>query len=473
MTKINYYDLKIKNCSLQNLILDIFKQIQNKKKSIYTFANPHSLVVASYDKNFYSALNKSNILIDGVGFQLMLFLKNRKKIFRNPGYEVFLKIIESFKTKKFFFLGSNNETLKKIKKKLVTDYSVISKNIQYLSPPFADNFSLETEKKLKKRINKFNPDFIFIGMTAPKQEKWIHKNFDQLKFKICLPIGAVFNYFSNNIPNPPKMIRYLGFEWLYRLILEPRLWSRTFISFPYFILLNLSKRIYKFDIQHIKIYQNIHNLIKNKKKYIISAFNLAFYSYLVKKKIKLNEDLYTWPDGITTKVFNYNINKISGSDLINKIKISKTIRNLHVIGNLHKKEEIFLKKKFKKPIVYTSLPLMKISDIQNLRLTVKESNFILLTIPTPKQEILAESIFKKNPNLNLKILCIGGGLAIASGLEKKCPNFLSKMGLEWVWRLRFQTRRRLFRLIETLSIFFMSFFSLPLKKIFLEKADEI
>ena len=75
---------------------------------------------------------------------------------------------------------------------------------------------------------------------------------------------------------------------------------------------------------------------------------------------------------------------------------------------------------------------------------VKKNSLVLLTLPTPKQEIISSEILKKYPFS--KIICIGGGLNIASGSERQCPYYLSSIGLEFIWRLNDDTKRRFIRL---------------------------
>lgn len=90
-------------------------------------------------------------------------------------------------------------------------------------------------------VNSFRPDVLFVGMTAPKQEKWLHKHKARIDARVMCAIGGAFDFYAGTIPRAPKwMIRY-GIEWLFRLAKEPqRMWRRNFISTPYFILKMLS-----------------------------------------------------------------------------------------------------------------------------------------------------------------------------------------------------------------------------------------
>ena len=138
--------------------------------------------------------------------------------------------------------------------------------------------------------------------------------------------------------------------------------------------------------------------------------------------------------------------KIAGRQLIELIKHPKNIRKLHVIGNLTNKTKDYLVKKFPDlELKNSSLPYGDIKTIINDLPLVHEDELIFLTLPTPKQEQVASYYHKINENL--KIVCIGGGLAIAAGDEKEVPKLFDYLGLEWLWRLRYETKRRLKRLV--------------------------
>mgnify|MGYP006079986647 CR=1 FL=1 len=200
--------------------------------------------------------------------------------------------------------------------------------------------------------------------------------------------------------------------------------------------------------------------------FILSAFNLAFLSYYMDKKINITREYILWPDGIFAKLF-ISASKIAGSDLINNLILPKNINQLIVVGNLNKFNKAFLKKKFKIKIKHITIPRISYKQLNKVFIKTRKNSLCLITLPTPKQEILANKIGKNNKFY--KIICIGGGLDIASGKIKKCPIFISRIGLEFIWRLRSDTFRRLLRLLETFIKFIIYFslgkFDLKIKKI--------
>lgn len=86
------------------------------------------------------------------------------------------------------------------------------------------------------KINDYQPQIVMVGMSMPRQEKWIVDNLDRLNTSVILPCGATLDYVAGAIPTPPRWAGQIGLEWLYRLIVEPkRLWRRYLVE-PWFLL---------------------------------------------------------------------------------------------------------------------------------------------------------------------------------------------------------------------------------------------
>lgn len=172
--------------------------------------------------------------------------------------------------------------------------------------------------------------------------------------------------------------------------------------------------------------------------------NLAFLGSYSKGDIKNNKYLIHWPDGVfSKKISDLNI-KIPGREIIRSLKIPKTIKRITVIGNLSKNSTLFLKKLYKLKIKNIKLPYGNIKFIlKNFQYKTSKNELIFTTLPTPKQELVANHIASKNREF--KIICIGGSIAIACGDEMEVPKFLYPF--EFIWRLRYETRRRISRLL--------------------------
>ena len=178
--------------------------------------------------------------------------------------------------------------------------------------------------------------------------------------------------------------------------------------------------------------------------------NLAYLGNYCFDQFKINKHLIHWPDGIyTNNICDINV-KIPGRKILSNLKIPKKITKITIIGNLSNKGKLYLENLFKKSIYNIILPYGNIQKIlRNFKYKSSKNELIFTTLPTPKQEKLAQNISENNKYF--KIICIGGSIGIACGDEKEVPRILYKF--EYLWRLKYETKRRLIRLIQSLIFY--------------------
>lgn len=133
------------------------------------------------------------------------------------------------------FMGSSQKVLDLIVKRAAKVYPHL-KVVTY-SPPYKPEFSEEDNKAIIDAINAADPDLLWIGMTAPKQEKWTFSHWDELNIHCHVgTIGAVFDFFAGTVERAPVWWQRHGLEWLYRLLKEPkRMWRRYIIGNALFL----------------------------------------------------------------------------------------------------------------------------------------------------------------------------------------------------------------------------------------------
>ena len=136
---------------------------------------------------------------------------------------------------KCFFMGSSEKVLSLIKERAAEVYPNIT--VETYSPPYKDVLTDEDNRAIIHAINAAKPDLLWIGMTAPKQEKWAYQNWDKLDIDCHVgTIGAVFDFFAGTVKRAPLWWQNHGLEWLYRLILEPRrMWRRYLVGNVLFV----------------------------------------------------------------------------------------------------------------------------------------------------------------------------------------------------------------------------------------------
>lgn len=129
----------------------------------------------------------------------------------------------------FFYGGKNNDVLKKLREKLEKDYPGIKIAGMY-SPPFR-SLTDEEDKQICEEINKKRPDFLWVGIGAPKQEMWMWDHREKVHGTVMLGVGAGFDFFAGTLSKAPVWMEKASLEWFYRLTKEPsRLWRRYILG---------------------------------------------------------------------------------------------------------------------------------------------------------------------------------------------------------------------------------------------------
>lgn len=238
--------LQLKNTSIlkeKKLLSDL-----PDRKLLINTINAHSYNTALKDRLFAEALQKGDILIpDGISIVKACKWLDAKSqpTERIAGWDLFEFEMNRLNKKggKCFFMGSSEKVLALIKEKSKQVYPNII--VETYSPPYKPEFSEDDNTKIIDAINQANPDLLWIGMTAPKQEKWTYSHWNELNIHCHVgTIGAVFDFFAGTVERAPIWWQNHGLEWLYRLIKEPkRMWKRYIIGNILFLWNILNEKI--------------------------------------------------------------------------------------------------------------------------------------------------------------------------------------------------------------------------------------
>lgn len=237
--------LRIKNLNLLCSRADLANLPEGKL--LINTINAFSYNSARKDVLFEEALTKGDVLIpDGISIVRtchLLKAKSRPKE-RIAGWDLFTFEMHRLNKKggKVMFLGSSEKVLGLIQKNAASRYPNLE--VVTYSPPYKPQFTVEDDLNMVKAINDADPDLLWIGMTAPKQEKWTYANWDRLNIHCHVgTVGAVFDFFAGTHKRAPEIWQKLGLEWLYRLLAEPRrMWRRYIIGNVEFISLIVRER---------------------------------------------------------------------------------------------------------------------------------------------------------------------------------------------------------------------------------------
>lgn len=203
--------------SNENFYKIIKKNVKNNKKTFVITANAETFMFAKKDKTMNEIiLNKNNLVVaDGISILMgakKLKLEVPTKI---TGVEMMENLLINSKHNKVYLLGSKKEVLTKLVDKINSIYP----NVSLVG--YHDGYNYD-ETKVINEILKTKPDFIFIALGIPKQEKLINKIIDKVNKGVFIGVGGSFDVISGVKKRAPKIIRKLNLEWLYRIIKEPK-----------------------------------------------------------------------------------------------------------------------------------------------------------------------------------------------------------------------------------------------------------
>lgn len=212
-----------------------------KGKVLINTINAHSFNTAQNDDLFAEALKNGDYLIpDGASIiKACRWLKCKSQpTERIAGWDLFEFEMGQLNERggRCMFMGSSPKVLKLIVEKAKMAYPNIE--VVTYSPPYKPEFTDEDNQAIINAINDANPDLLWIGMTAPKQEKWTYSHWNKLNIHCHVgTIGAVFDFFAGTYQRAPHWWQGHSLEWLYRLIKEPRrMWRRYVIGNPLFLM---------------------------------------------------------------------------------------------------------------------------------------------------------------------------------------------------------------------------------------------
>jgi N-acetylglucosaminyldiphosphoundecaprenol N-acetyl-beta-D-mannosaminyltransferase len=201
--------------------------------------NPHSYATALHLPEFAKALRAADWLVpDGAGVVFAAKLLNAPLSGRITGSDVFAAVNARLSVRpasRVAFLGGKEETLSILRDKLAVDHPRLQ-IVGSWSPAFEPEFDDREVTRMVGAINDAQPDVLWVGLGAPKQELLVNRIRDRLQVKAIGCVGAVFDFYTGRVRRSPAAFQRAGLEWLPRLLQEPRrLWRRTFVSAPLFV----------------------------------------------------------------------------------------------------------------------------------------------------------------------------------------------------------------------------------------------
>jgi exopolysaccharide biosynthesis WecB/TagA/CpsF family protein len=180
--------------------------------------NADCLRIALSDKGYADILKKTSLVLpDGIGLKLATALFGGKMVANCNGTDLSPALMTKATAEdlKIFFLGGREGVA-------AAAAENAAKKISGIRITGTENGFFKDDASVIEKINRSGADILFVAMGVPIQEKWIDRNRGCLNPKLCLGVGALFDYMSGRVIRAPKFMRALRLEWLWRVLIEPR-----------------------------------------------------------------------------------------------------------------------------------------------------------------------------------------------------------------------------------------------------------
>jgi N-acetylglucosaminyldiphosphoundecaprenol N-acetyl-beta-D-mannosaminyltransferase len=211
--------------------------IQAKEKGYVCITGVHGVMESQKDPQLRAIHNKAFLCTpDGMPMVWMGKLKGFKEMDRVYGPDLMLEIMEISREHniRHFFYGGANGVAEELKRRFEERFPGVQIVGTY-EPPFRA-LNLDEENQLRKLVSETKPDIFWVGLSTPKQEKFMAEFLHKLDVTLMVGVGAAFDFHSGRIKQAPRWIQRSGLEWLFRLCMEPkRLWRRYLSNNPRFV----------------------------------------------------------------------------------------------------------------------------------------------------------------------------------------------------------------------------------------------
>lgn len=223
-TNINVTDM-------ENAVAYFNEHLDELRGNYVCISNVHTTVMAYRDSEYQKVQNSGAMALpDGKPLSIVSRKRGFPDAQRVPGPDLMIRIFKESREKGYrhYFYGSTEKTLEMLKKRLLEEYPWLNIAGMY-SPPFRQLTDSE-DLEIVKQINAAEPDFIWVALGAPKQEKWMYQHKNKLN-GVMLGVGAAFDFSAGTVKRAPKWMQECCLEWMYRILQDPvRLIPRYFTT---------------------------------------------------------------------------------------------------------------------------------------------------------------------------------------------------------------------------------------------------
>lgn len=240
--RVNVLGVQISAINMRIAVNEIEGWIEGSEKNYICVTPAHSVMDCYTSPDLYPIFNHSGLTTpDGMSIAWLLKLKGYHYVKRVAGADLFDAVMHYSEHRgwRHYLYGGNSGTPEKLASQLTSKYPDL-KIVGVFSPPFRE-LKVYEEAQIIDKINATGPDIVWVGISSPRQERWMSRNIQKLSASVLIGVGAAFDYLSGEKKRAPSWMQNAGMEWLYRFAMEPRrLWPR-YRQYPLFMGLSLAQ----------------------------------------------------------------------------------------------------------------------------------------------------------------------------------------------------------------------------------------
>lgn len=233
--------VRVDKITVENAVASVEEMIASSGQHLIVPVNPEMIMAAQTNIEFRQIINNASLALpDGIGVIVASQIYGKPISSRIPGVDMVERLAYLAQQRGFriFFLGAAEGIATVAAHRLQAQYPGLIIAGTHAGSPRPDE-----EQEICRKINDAQPHILLVAYGAPKQEFWLARNFHKLHVPVAMCVGGTFDFLAGKAIRAPRWVQTIGFEWVYRLIQEPRRWRRM-LALPRFVvavLMNFSR----------------------------------------------------------------------------------------------------------------------------------------------------------------------------------------------------------------------------------------
>lgn len=237
LTRVDVLGVEVSTVNQDMALEEVTRWVEEQQRHYVCVTGVHGVMECQRDEQLREIHNASGLTTpDGMPMVWAGHKAGAEWMDRVYGPDLMLNVLERAAERGWtsFLYGGKDGVPELLSEKLTERFPDL-KIVGAYSPPFRP-LTEEEDAEIVQRINDSGADFVWVGLSTPKQEKWMHAHRDRLDAPALFGVGAAFDFHAGLVPQAPEWMQKRGLEWFYRLTKEPkRLWRRYFRNNPEYL----------------------------------------------------------------------------------------------------------------------------------------------------------------------------------------------------------------------------------------------